>query len=170
VLPRAAQAARLNPRVPSGTWLPPRIESAQGLRDLASMGRGGVVDAMRVVLELPPEASAVSQEGWEALRRLGEALGRDPRVARVQSLPVVVGEGENELARVALLPSFAKRTFLSEEGDAALLEVVPRERLSGPALADFVRELRRSDAPALTGVPGARIRIGGLPAFNVDYE
>ncbi len=170
VLLLAAQAVRLNPRVPSGTWLPPRMESAQGLRDLAAMGRGGVVDAMRVVLELPPEASAVSQEGWEALRRLVDALGRDPRVARVQSLLAIVGEGENELARAALVPAVVKRTFLSEEGDAALLEVVPRERLSGPALADFVRELRRRDVPALTGLPGTRIRIGGLPAFNVDYE
>ncbi len=170
VLLLAAQAVRLNPRVPSGTWLPPRMESAQGLRDLAAMGRGGVVDAMRVVLELPPEASAVSQEGWEALRRLVDALGRDPRVARVQSLLAIVGEGENELARAALVPAVVKRTFLSEEGDAVLLEVVPRERLSGPALADFVRELRRRDVPALTGLPGTRIRIGGLPAFNVDYE
>ncbi len=166
----AAQAARLNPRVPSGTWLPPRMESAQGLRDLVAMGRGGVADSLRLVLELPPEASALSLEGWEALRRLAVHLGRDPRVARVQSLRSIVGEGENELARVALLPGFAKRSFLSEEGDAALLEIVPREGLSGPSLADFARELRRSSWPTLTGLAGARVLVGGLPAFHADYE
>src|SRR6185295_19345862 len=97
----AAQAARLNPRVPSGAWLPPRMESAQGLRDLVAMGRGGVADSLRLILELPEEVSAVSLEGWGASRRLAAALERDPRVARVQSLRSIVGEGENEVARVA---------------------------------------------------------------------
>jgi RND superfamily putative drug exporter len=166
----AAQAARLNPRVPSGAWLPPRMESAQGLRDLVAMGRGGVADSLRLILELPEEVSAVSLEGWGASRRLAAALERDPRVARVQSLRSIVGEGENEVARVALLPGFAKRSFLSEEGDAVLLEIVPREGLSAPSLADFARELRRSSWPALTGLAGARARIGGLPAFHADYE
>ena len=174
VLLLAAQSARLNPHVPSGSWLPPRMESAQALGDLAVMGRAGVVNGMRVVLELPAETSALSVEGWNAARRLADDIGGDPRVARTQSLRALLGEGEgereHELARVALLPGFAKRTFLSEEGDATLLEVVPREGLSGALLASFVRELRRKDVPALTGLAGARLRVGGLPAFNVDYE
>jgi RND superfamily putative drug exporter len=37
-------------------------------------------------------------------------------------------------------------------------------------VAAFVRELRRADPVALTGLPGARLRVGGLPAFNADYE
>jgi RND superfamily putative drug exporter len=150
------------------------MESAQALGDLAAMGRGGVVNGMRLVLELPEETSVLSAEGWNATRRLADAMGADPRVARTQSLRALVregeGEGGNELARVALLPSYAKRTFLSEEGDATLLEVVPREGLSGALLADFVRELRLTDVPALTGLAGTRLRVGGLPAFNVDYE
>jgi putative drug exporter of the RND superfamily len=172
VLLLAAQSARLNPHVPSGTWLPARMESAQALGDLAAMGRAGVVNGMRVVLELPAETSALSVEGWNATRRLAEDIGGDPRVARTQSLRALVREGEreHELARVALLPSYAKRTFLSEEGDATLLEVVPREGLSGALLAGFVRDLRRKDVPVLTGLAGARLRVGGLPAFNVDYE
>ncbi|HSB62317.1 MAG TPA: MMPL family transporter, partial [Vicinamibacteria bacterium] len=171
VLLLAAQAARLNPRIPSGaTWLPRQMESSRASRDLAAMGRGGVVETMRVVLEMPGDTSALSLEGWEATGRLAEALARDPGVARVQSLRAIAGEGEGELARVALLPSVAKRTFLSEEGDAALLEVVPREGLSGSRLAELVRGLREADPAALTSLPGTRIRVGGLPAFNVDYE
>jgi len=170
VLALAAQAARLQPRIPSGEWLPPGMESARAIRDLEAMGRGGVVDALRVVLELPEEGSALGREGWDAQRRLEDALRADPRVARVQSLRTLVGEGGEELARAALLPAWAKRSFLGEWGDAALLEVVPREGLSGVAVAGLVRELRGRDAPALTGVPGTRLRIGGLPAFHVDYE
>jgi len=33
---------------------------------------------------------------------------------------------------------------------------------------DLVRELRRADAAKLTGVVGAGLRVGGLPAFNPD--
>ena len=37
----AAQAVRLDPRIPRGDWLPPSIESARGIADLRAMGRGG---------------------------------------------------------------------------------------------------------------------------------
>ena len=33
-----------------------------------------------------------------------------------------------------------------------------------------MRELRKTGAPALTGVPGATLLIGGIPALNADYE
>jgi RND superfamily putative drug exporter len=35
---------------------------------------------------------------------------------------------------------------------------------------DWVRELRKTGAPALTGVPGATLKIGGIPALNADYQ
>ena len=35
---------------------------------------------------------------------------------------------------------------------------------------DWLRELRKTGATALTGVPGAQIRIGGIPALNADYQ
>jgi RND superfamily putative drug exporter len=34
----------------------------------------------------------------------------------------------------------------------------------------WVRELRKAGAPALTGVPGATLLVGGIPALNADYE
>jgi RND superfamily putative drug exporter len=33
-----------------------------------------------------------------------------------------------------------------------------------------VRELRKTGAAALTGIPSATLRIGGIPALNADYE
>ena len=71
---------------------------------------------------------------------------------------------------MSFLPSFAKRTFLSEEGDAVLLEIVPAEGLDSPTRVGLVRDLRRLDTGALLGVPGARLLVGGLPAFSADYE
>jgi hypothetical protein len=49
----AAQALRLDPRIPRGDWLPPSIESAQGIAALRAMGRAAVVESLRVVIELP---------------------------------------------------------------------------------------------------------------------
>jgi RND superfamily putative drug exporter len=166
----AAQAPRLDSQVPRGVWLPPDLESARALTDLRAMGRGGVVHSLRVVLELPETTTALEREGWQAQRRLAQQLARDPRVARVQSLRSVAGERADDLGYVALLPAKAKRSFLGGEGEAALLEVVPSEGTDLRAAAGLVRELRRADAAALCGLPGARLRIGGLPAFNADYE
>ena len=134
------------------------------------MGRGGVVESLRLVIELPETTTALEREGWEAQRRLGDRLAADPRVARVQSLPAIAGDRADDLAYAALLPAIAKRTFLGSEGELALLEVVPREGKDPEDVAAFVRELRRADPVALTGLAGARLRVGGLPAFNADYE
>jgi RND superfamily putative drug exporter len=134
------------------------------------MERSGIVQTVRLVLELPEETSALSREGWEAARRLEETLARDPRVARVQSLRTLAGDRADDLAFVSLFPAEAKRTFLSAEGEASLVEVVPAECLEPPDVVRLVRELRAADAGALSGLPGARLRVGGLPAFNADYE
>jgi len=170
VLLLAVPAARLNPHIPRGHWLPPKMESAKALEDLRKMGRSGLVEALRVMLELPETTTALEHDGWEAQRRLAERLATDPRVARVQSLRTLAGDRADDLAYVALLPAFGKRSFLSVEGDAALLEVVPREDADPEDLASLVRELRRADPALLCGLPGARLRVGGLPAFNADYE
>jgi RND superfamily putative drug exporter len=166
----ALQALRLNPRVPEGDWLPPEMESAQAGADLRAMGRGGVVQSLRVLLELPEETQSLSSEGWSGAERLSASLARDPRVARVQWVAGLVRDTTDPRTAVAFLPSWAKRSFLGGEGDVMLFKVIPREEVAGPEATRLVRELRRWDAAAVTGVPGARLRVGGLPAFSADYE
>jgi RND superfamily putative drug exporter len=63
-----------------------------------------------------------------------------------------------------------RRTFLSSDGRAALLEVLPASSLSLRDQVNWVRELRKTGAPVLTGVPGATLLVGGIPALNADYE
>ena len=171
----AAEARRLAPTVPRGLWLPAGMESARAERDLQAMGRAGALYSLRVVAELPEEVQALSREGWDASRRLSDALARDPRVAAVRSLRSLLGEQatgvtSDELQAAAFLPAAAKRTFLSEEGDAVLLEVIPREELDSRAQIALVRDLRRIDGASLLGLPGGRLRVGGVPAFGADYE
>ncbi len=126
-------------------------------------------------MDFPEDVQATSGEAWEAMLRLSEALGRDPRVLGVRSLrgllgDLQTGDTQAELAAAALLPSFAKRTFLSEEADGALLEVVPRPGLDGQQQIGLVRDLRRLELEGITGRAGLRLRVGGLAAFSADYE
>ena len=44
------------------------------------------------------------------------------------------------------------------------------EALHGEALRRLVRALKAASTQSLTGLPGARLLIGGQPAFQVEYE
>ena len=171
----AAQSRRLDPAEPHGNWLPAETESARAETDLAAMERRGVLYALRVVVFLPDEVQALSAEGWQASRTLASALAADPRVAAVRSLRSLLaeratGDTREELEAAALAPALAKRSFLAEEGDAFLLEVIPREDQDGRARVALARDLRKVDAAQLTGLGGTRLAVGGLPAFSADYE
>jgi RND superfamily putative drug exporter len=166
----AAQARRLETSLPRADWLPPRMESARALADLAAMDRAGVAQAVRVVVELPPRTSALEPDGWAAVARVGRALAADPRVGRVQSLPGLVPLAAPGLLAASFIPADVRRAFVSRDQRLALVDVLPASAATFPAVTRLVRDLRARDAAALTGVPGARLRVGGMPAFNADYE
>lgn len=166
----AFQARRLDSGIPSGPWLPPRTEAARANADLRALGRGGVVQTFRIVLHLPETTTALERQGWEAQHRLEAWLLAEPRLARVQSLRSVAGERADDLTYVSLLPAAAKKAFLDGFGEAVLLEAVPHEDANPSELSEMARALRAADASAVTGLAGARLEVGGLPAFNADYE
>jgi RND superfamily putative drug exporter len=47
---------------------------------------------------------------------------------------------------------------------------LPASSVSLRDQVNWVRELRKTGAPALTGVPDATLLVGGIPALNADYE
>jgi RND superfamily putative drug exporter len=165
----AAQARRLEPRLPRGDWLPRAAEAARGARALGAMGQGGVVQTLRVVLALPPARSALDRAGWMATSRLTAAIGRDRRVRRVRSLPAVTAGVGPASPLFALVPADVLRAFVSRDRRLALLEVVPADGVDGAALPALARDLRALDAPAVSGLAGARLLVGGVPALNADY-
>jgi putative drug exporter of the RND superfamily len=166
----AAQVLRIETGLPRSDWLPPSMESAQALNDLDAMGREGVVQALRIVLELPAGTSAVQGDGWRATARLGAALAADERVERVQALPLLVRSAEPDAALLALVPPAAMRSFVSRDERLAVLELMPRSGIDFPSLTTLAREVRALDVPAITGLAGATLHVGGMPAFNADYE
>lgn len=168
----ALQARSLRIELPRGDWLPPQMESAVALGTLQTMGRSGIVHTLRVVLELPPHASALSAPGWQATERLTATIAAEPEVESVHSLPGLASAGRSGPAReliLALLPDDVRRTFVSRDLRAALLEVVPREGTLPAELQALVRRIRSYNPAATTGVDATRVRVGGLPALNVDY-
>jgi putative drug exporter of the RND superfamily len=163
----AWQATRLDTSLPKGNWLPESAESVHALHILEQMDRAGVVYSMRVIVKLPADSIAQTDAGWNALDRLSKRLASDPRCARVISITTIA---EGNRASLTDLSRETRRTFLSSDGHAALLEVLPATSVSLRGQVDWVRDLRKTGAAALTEVPGATLSVGGIPALNADYQ
>lgn len=172
-LPLAAlawQARHISTDIPSGNWLPERMESTRGAVALQRMGQSGIVQTIRVVVEFPAGQTADTEEGWQAILRLTRNFESDDRVARVHSLPRLLGVETGKQARKAIIQPEFRAAYISHNGRSALIEIIPRETASAGALMRYVRELRDMDASNRSGLEGARILVGGLPAFNADYQ
>jgi RND superfamily putative drug exporter len=163
----AWQAGRLDTSLPRGDWLPAGAESVQALHALEQMDRAGVVQSLRVIVELPTDSIAGTDVGWNTIDRLSKRLASDPRCSRVISITTIA---EGERSSLDDLSRETRRTFLSSDGRAALLEVLPAASVSLRDQVNWVRDLRKTGAEALTGVPGATLKIGGIPALNADYQ
>jgi putative drug exporter of the RND superfamily len=159
---------RIDVSLPRSNWLPPAMESAQGLDALGRIGAGGVVQELRVVVELPPGTSVFSSDGWAAVRRVAASLGGDPRVERVQSIVSVLPIERFDLNALAMVPASVISSLVSADQGAAIMEVVPRATLDFPALTLLARDARRRLSAESAG--GVHASVGGLPAFNADYE
>jgi RND superfamily putative drug exporter len=163
----AWQAMRLDTSLPRGNWLPAAAESVDALHTLEQMDRAGVVQSLRVIVELPTDSISQTDAGWNTVDRLTKRLASDPRCDRVISITTLA---EGNRASLRDLSRETRRSFLSADGQAALLEVLPKTSVSLRDQVNWVRDLRKTGAPALTGVPGATLLVGGIPALNADYE
>lgn len=165
----AAQARRISVGLPPGDWLPANAESVEALHSLERMGRSGIVQPLRVVLELPAGSPPASAAGWNAVVRLTQHLASDPRSQEVISLPGLLGSS-GDVGDLDSLDEATRKSFLREDGMATLIEVLPAGEVAPTEQIDWVRELREADLSSITGLSGSVLRIGGIPALNADYE
>ena len=165
----AFQARRISPGIPAHDSLPSAAESVRALHTLQGMGRSGIVQSLRVVLELPPQSPPLSPAGWLAVSRLTRRFQSDPRAEEVVSLPTFTGMSDTAGA-VDDVPESIRKSFLRSDGQATLIELLPTATLSPNEQIRWVREVRSSDVASITGVPGARLRVGGVPALDADYD
>jgi len=131
------------------------------------MDREGVVESLRIIVELPTDSIAQTDAGWNVLDRLTKRLASDPRSDRVISITTIAEGNRSSLLNIL---RDTRRTFLSSDGRAALIEVLPASAVSLRDQVNWVRELRKTGALGLTGVDGATLLVGGIPALNADYE
>jgi putative drug exporter of the RND superfamily len=165
----AFQARKISPGIPDHDSLPAAAESVRALHTLQSMGRSGIVQSLRVILELPPQSPALSPAGWLAVSRVTQHFQSDPRAEEVLSLPTLTGMSDAADA-VNDVPEAMRKSFLRRDGQATLIELLPTATLSPNEQIRWVRELRSSDVAAITGVPGAVLRVGGVSALDADYD
>ena len=165
----AYQARRISPGLPDHDSLPAAAESVQALHTLQGMGRSGIVQSLRVILELPPQSPPLSPAGWVAVSRLTKSFQSDARAQEVLSLPTLTGMADTPDA-VNDVPEPIRKSFLRSDGHATLIELLPKATLSPNEQIRWVRDVRSSDAAAMTGVPGAVLRVGGIPALDADYD
>src|SRR5436309_1344169 len=165
----AFQARRISPGIPDHDSLPAAAESVRALRTLQGMGRSGIVQSLRVVLELPPQSPPLSPAGWLAVSRLTKRFQSDPRAEEVLSLPTLAGMSDTA-DEIDDLPQPIRESFLSSDGQTTLIELLPTATLPPNEQIRWVREVRSSDIAAITGVPGAVLRVGGIPALDADYD
>src|SRR5271166_2629426 len=165
----AFQARRISPGIPDHDSLPAAAESVQALHTLQGMGRSGIVQGLRVILELPPQSPPLSPTGWLAVSRLTRRFQSDPRAEEVLSLPTLTGMSDTADA-VDDVPESIRKSFLRSDGQATLIELLPTAILSPNEQIRWVREVRSSDVAAMTGVPGAVLRVGGVAALDADYD
>ena len=164
----AFQGRGIAPGIPAHNALPASAESVQALRTLQGMGRSGIVESLRVILELPPQSPPLSPAGWLAVSRLTKHFQSDPRAQEVLSLATLTSMSDTADA-VNDLPEAIHKSFLRSDGRATLLELLPTAGLSPNQEIRWVREIRSSDVAAITGVPGAVLRVGGISAQDADY-
>jgi RND superfamily putative drug exporter len=170
LLALAAASRHLSIDLPRGQWLPDSAESVKVLHDINAVGRGNFGQIIDVILDLPPGIRIEDEAGWRAASKLARSLARDPRLRHVwavTSLNPMPLAGPETLRR---LPDPVRHRFVSEDGRSIVIELLPRKDLVTPDAVALVRELRAADPAVLTGIAGAHLEIGGVPAFNADYE
>jgi RND superfamily putative drug exporter len=166
----AVQATHLRIDLPRGSWLPDSADSVRALHELDSVARGNFGQIVHVALLFPPGISLHDESGWRAESRFVRNFARDPRIQHVwaaTTLSTVPLAGPEILKR---LPESVLRSLVSADGRAALIELLPRKGLASTDAEKLVRDIRASDPQMIAGVTGARVEVGGIPAFNADYE
>ena len=162
--------------LPATNWFPPQSESGQGLEALREMGASGVIQPVRVVVQLPEGESALSARRLPGLKALTDSIRKDPRVREVRgvvkpdlsTLQLVVYYSSPDEVRAKNQKFYD--AYLSADDRVTLLDVVPADTVSLTGLMDVVRHVRRIAGHSIRGLAGAEIMVAGFAASNVDTQ
>jgi RND superfamily putative drug exporter len=166
----AAQALHFRIDLPRGRWLPESADSVRVLHEIDAVANGNFGQIIDIILELPAGAPLQEEAGWRATSRLVRHYARDARIQHVwaiTTLSVKPLAGPEILAQV---PRSIRDSLVTPDGRAVLVQLLPKSVLAPTDAAAMVREIRAADPAVLTGLPGTKLQVGGVPAFNIDYQ
>jgi len=164
--------------LPARNWFPPQSESGRGLAALREMGASGVIQPLRMVVQLPEGESVLAGRRLPGLKALSDSLRRDPRVREVRgvatlrpglsTLQLLMFYSDPQAVR-ARYPAFLN-AYLSADRRTTLLDVIAADTVSLTGMMDLTRHTRRVIAGGIRGLQGAEVVVGGFAASSVDLQ
>jgi len=171
-------ATQIRLGLPATNWFPPESESGQGLQALREMGASGVIQPIRVVVQLPEGESALSGRRLPGLKALTDSIRKDPRVREVRGIASI--KPNMSTLQLAIYYSDAGDVraknakffdaYLSADERVTLLDVVPADTVSLTGLMELARHVRAVVRHGVRGLAGADILATGFAASNVDTQ
>jgi putative drug exporter of the RND superfamily len=166
----AAQGLHLSTDLPRGRWLPDSADSVRVLHEIDAVAPGNFGQIVHAIIDLPPGTTIQQESGWRGVAKLVRHFARDPRIQHVWAITTVNVAPMSGPELLQKIPESVQKNFISADGHSVLIEILPRQRLTATDAAAMVREFRAADLTAITGLAGMHLELGGVPAFNVDYE
>jgi putative drug exporter of the RND superfamily len=169
--------------LPAHGWWPRATEAGQGVLVLERIGVRGVVQPIRIVVQVPSGDRVVSALRLRGLKALSDSLRHDPRIGDVTSLvdlPPRTGILEYSVL-YSDLPAARRQNrdfldaYLSDDARTTVLDAIVADTTSLTTTMELVRRIRTlrdtlDGKDGFRGLRGARVLVGGYAAENVDFQ
>jgi RND superfamily putative drug exporter len=163
--------------LPARNWFPPEAESGQALAALRDMGASGVIQPLRVVVQLPLGESVLSGRRLPGLKALSDSIRKDPRVREVRGVATLRPEMSTlQLAIFYSDPDSVRdrypeffNAYLSADRRTTLMDVIAVDTVSLMGMMDLTRHVRAVIARGVR-LKGAEIDVGGFAASSLDLQ
>jgi RND superfamily putative drug exporter len=164
--------------LPARNWFPPEAESGQALAALREMGASGVIQPLRLVVQLPPGESVLSGRRLPGLKALSDSLRKDPRVREVRGVATLrPGMSTLQLAMFYSDPEAVRErypeffnAYLSADRRTTLLDIIAADTVSLTGMMDLTRHVRSVLKGGMRGLQQAEVVVGGFAASSVDLQ
>jgi putative drug exporter of the RND superfamily len=164
--------------LPSRNWWPKDTEAGRGLQVLQDMGVVGVIQPIRLVVEVPDGRRITETAALRGLKLLSDSMRADPRVREVRSL-VDARPGTPLLGYSVLYSDLEQaRTelgdfldaYLSRDRRVTLMDVIISDTTSLTSAMDVVRHARALRERELRPLRGFQVLVGGYAASSLDFQ
>ncbi len=164
--------------LPARNWWPKDSEAGRGLATLQELGVVGVIQPIRLIVEVPEGRRITQTATLRGLKTLSDSLRADPRVREVRSL-VDVRPGTPLLGYSVLYSDLVEAraelgefldAYLSRDGRATLMDVIIADTTSLTSAMDVVRHARALREQGLRSTRGLDILVGGYAASSLDFQ